>query len=104
MTAADCFSNSEATYARELGAAVTALGNSAALLDVQKTQVAAGGLNNSGPVGASVVAVKKITRQSQSARVHSYSLDVCFKGRSNSDRHSRVAAAVGDSVGGHFCW
>lgn len=47
---------SGSTYARELGAAVTALGGGAALLDVQKTELATGGLNNSRPVGASVVA------------------------------------------------
>jgi hypothetical protein len=51
----DWSSSWESTYARELGAAVTALGDSAALLDVQKTELATGGLNNSRPVGASVV-------------------------------------------------
>lgn len=48
---------SKRTYARELGATVTALGDSATLLDVKQAKVTAGGLNNSGPVGASVVAV-----------------------------------------------
>lgn len=47
-----------ATYARELGAAVTALGNSAALLDVQQAQVTTGSLDDSGPVGPGVVAVR----------------------------------------------
>lgn len=47
---------SGSTYARELGAAVTALGDSAALLDVQKAKLTTGSLNDSGPVGASVVA------------------------------------------------
>jgi hypothetical protein len=60
----------ESGDARQLGAAVTALGDSAALLDVQKTQVTAGGLHNTRPVGAGVVG---------------------------------VAAAVGDSLGRHFC-
>lgn len=44
------------TYARELGAAVAALGDSAALLDVQKAELTTGSLDDSGPVGASVVA------------------------------------------------
>ena len=48
---------SEGTYAGELGAAVTALGDSAALLDVQKAQVTTGSLDDSGPVGPGVVAV-----------------------------------------------
>lgn len=46
------------TYTRELGAAVTALGGSAALLDVQNSEVTAGSLDDSGPVGASVVAAE----------------------------------------------
>jgi hypothetical protein len=45
------------TYAGELGAAVTALGDSATLLDVQKTQVTTGGLDDTSPVGSGVVAV-----------------------------------------------
>lgn len=46
------------TYTRELGAAVTALGNSSALLDVQNSDVTTGSLDDSGPVGAGVVAAK----------------------------------------------
>lgn len=44
------------TYARELGAAVTALGDSASLLDVQQSELATGSLDDSGSVGTSVVA------------------------------------------------
>ena len=46
------------TYARELGAAVTALGDSAALLDVKNTELATGSLDDTGPVGAGVVTRK----------------------------------------------
>lgn len=46
------------TYTRELGAAVTALGDSSALLDVQNSDVTTGSLDDSGPVGAGVVAMK----------------------------------------------
>jgi hypothetical protein len=48
------------TYARELGAAVTALGDSAALLDVQQTDITTGGLDDPGPVGPGVVAKGRI--------------------------------------------
>lgn len=48
--------SSGCTYANQLGAAVTALGDSAALLDVQDTEVATGGSNNTGVVGGGVVA------------------------------------------------
>lgn len=44
------------TYARELGAAVTALGDSAALLEVKHAELAAGSLGDSGDVGGGVVA------------------------------------------------
>lgn len=44
------------TYARELGAAVTALGDSAALLEVKDTELATGSLGDSGDVGGGVVA------------------------------------------------
>lgn len=52
------FRSRATTYTRELGAAVTALGGSAALLDVQNSEVTAGSLDDSGPVGASVVAAE----------------------------------------------
>lgn len=44
------------TYARELGAAVTALGDSAALLDVKDAELTTGSLGDSGKVGGGVVA------------------------------------------------
>ena len=43
--------------AGELGAAVTALGSSTALLDVKDTVLAAGSLDDPGPVGPGVVGV-----------------------------------------------
>lgn len=45
------------TYTGELVSAVTALGDGASLLDVQKTQVTTGSLDDTGPVGSGVVAV-----------------------------------------------
>lgn len=48
--------NRSKTYARQLGAAVTALGGSAGLLDVKDTVGAAGSLDDAGPVGGGVVA------------------------------------------------
>lgn len=48
------------TYAWELGAAVTAFGSSATLLQVQQTEVATGGLDHADLVGAGVVAVGTI--------------------------------------------
>lgn len=50
---------SNGTYARELGAAVTALGDGASLLDVQQAELTTGGLDDTGPVGSGVVAVWK---------------------------------------------
>lgn len=47
------------TYANELGAAVTALGDSAALLDVKQTELTTGSLDDSGSVGAGVVAMRR---------------------------------------------
>lgn len=44
------------TYTWQLGTAVTALGSSAALLDVKNTQLTTGGLDNPSPVGGGVVA------------------------------------------------
>lgn len=51
------------TYTRQLGAAVTALGDGSALLDVQNSEVTTGGLDDTGPVGAGVVAVKDFDSQ-----------------------------------------
>lgn len=48
------------TYTRELDATVTALGGSATLLDVKDTEVAAGGLDQTCPVGRRVVAAVMI--------------------------------------------
>lgn len=47
------------TYARQLDAAVAALGGSAALLDVKDPELAAGGLDDTGPVGRRVVTIEK---------------------------------------------
>lgn len=44
------------TYTWQLGAAVTALGGSAALLDVKNAELTTGGLDDTGPVGGGVVA------------------------------------------------
>ena len=48
---------SESGDARELGAAVTALGDGASLLDVKQTDITTGSLDDSGSVGGGVVAV-----------------------------------------------
>lgn len=48
---------SKFTYARQLDAAVTALRGSAALLDVEDSELAAGGLDDTGPVGRRVVPI-----------------------------------------------
>jgi hypothetical protein len=53
-------SRSKKTYARELDAAVTALGGSTALLDVKNPSLAAGGLDDPRPVGGGVVATKTV--------------------------------------------
>lgn len=45
------------TYARQLGATVTALGGSSSLLDVKDARLAARGLDDTGPVRGGVVAV-----------------------------------------------
>ena len=50
---------SRGTYARELGAAVTALGDGASLLDVKQTDITTGSLDDSGSVGGGVVAVRQ---------------------------------------------
>ncbi len=60
------------TYANELGAAVTALGNGASLLDVEDAQVATGGLDNTGTVGDRVVPIAKNPRSVQ------FVLCMCF--------------------------
>lgn len=49
------------TYTRELGTAVTALGGSSALLDVQSSQLTTGGLDDAGEVGGGVVAISKVS-------------------------------------------
>lgn len=72
-------STRRATYARELGAAVAALGNSAALLDVQQTELATGSLDDSGPVGSSVVA-------KESGSAHGVAKNACEGVRVRSDR------------------
>lgn len=52
-------SSRDSTYARELDTAVTALGGSAALLDVQDPGVTTGRLDDACPVGGGVVAAKE---------------------------------------------
>lgn len=95
------------TYTRELGAAVTALGDSSALLDVQNSDVTTGGLDDTGSVGTGVVAAKDFDSQSLcSARQRA---DNNSSGNSHiTDGYGRinspVTAAVGDSVGRHCCW
>ena len=49
----------DCTYANELVAAVTALGDGALLLGVEDTQVTTGGLDDTGTVGDRVVANRK---------------------------------------------
>lgn len=109
---------SDCTYAEELGAAVTALGDGASLLDVEDAQVATGGLDNTGTVGDRVVAIARRQKVSTcllfGKAVLSHAGDkkedenLCRTIRKASLReHSRVAAAVGDSVVDHFdgvCW
>lgn len=46
----------QTTYTRELGTAVTALGSSSTLLDVQSTELTARSLDDAGEVGGGVVA------------------------------------------------
>jgi hypothetical protein len=60
ITSHKTLSFSRGTYARELGAAVTALGDSASLLDVKQTDITTGSLDDSGSVGGGVVAVQQI--------------------------------------------
>ena len=89
------------TYAGELGAAVAALGDGAALLDVQQTELATGSLDDSGPVGSSVVTgVANVSQRSgkSTEMVAGLNFGRCILRMLN----SRVAAAVGDSLGRHF--
>lgn len=98
---------SRATYARELRAAVAALGDSAALLDVQQSELATGGLDDSGPVGSSVVAVGKISVspcRGDLRRLERGSRSVVFGQKDCDEEHSRVATAVGNSLRHHFGW
>lgn len=91
------------TYANELGAAVTALGDSAALLDVKKTDLTTGSLDDSGSVGGGVVAARRplsvpAFKNFDAHRIPRSTID------SELDREadSPVAAAVSDSLGNHF--
>lgn len=95
------------TYTRELGAAVTALGDGSALLDVQNSEVTTGGLDDTGPVGAGVVAVKDFDSQSLGSarqRADNNSRDDSQITDGHERKDSPVTAAVGDSVGRHCCW
>lgn len=63
------YEHGEKTYARQLGAAVTAFRGRSTLLDVKSPQVAAGGLDDPRPVGRCVVAGNvRILQASISAR------------------------------------
>lgn len=99
------------TYADELGTAVTALGDGTALLDVKDTELATGGLNNTGPVGRGVVAAPKLvillvcssvdvprSRRQEVVRSDRWEEKEAQSRRS----YSRVAAAVRDTVGRHL--
>lgn len=59
------------TYARQLVTAVTALGDSAALLDMKQTDITTGSLDHSGSVGGGVVAAREIVSYSSSAKNNS---------------------------------
>jgi hypothetical protein len=50
----------ESTYARELDTAVTALGSSTALLDVEDPGVTTGRLDDASPVGGGVVSASLV--------------------------------------------
>lgn len=84
------------TYTRELDAAVAALGGSAALLDVQNTELAAGSLDNPRQVRRGVVTAK----QKKLPKLAQFLL---FTPSWLSVNNSRVATTVGDSGGGHGC-
>lgn len=99
------------TYADELGTAVTALGDGTALLDVKNTEVATGGLNNTGPVGRGVVAAPELVILLICSSVddpRSRRQEVVWSDRweekeaRSRKSYSRVAAAVRDTVGGHL--
>lgn len=98
--AAKSLSISRLTYARELGAAVTALGDSAALLDVKQTKVTTGSLDDSGSVGGGVVAAR--SPMSVPISVRRQVVRSTIQHRARSRGNSRVAAAVSDSLGNHF--
>ena len=71
---------SRLTYTRELDAAVAALGGSAALLDVQNTQLAARSLDHTRPVGRGVIAARKIC-VSRSVRLSLFVLPAQSQGK-----------------------
>lgn len=98
-------SKSRCTYARELVAAVTALGNSAALLDVQKTELATGRLDDASPVGLGVVAATRVSPKFPPTQ--RIPRNYISNSRGSRSLHSRVATAVGDTVVRHLggiCW
>lgn len=90
----------KSTYARELDAAVTALGGSASLLDVEDSQLAAGGLDDTSPVGRRVVAVgDRVSRSVEGMMVACFSIT----GRTYPLRRrycTRLPAIVADLLGG----
>lgn len=94
------------TYAGELGAAVTTFGDSAALLDVKKTDITTGSLDDSGSVGGGVVATQRsVSPDSQLRGQRSAAFARSFLPiRTRSRKNSRVATAVGNSLGRHCCW
>lgn len=78
------------TYAGELDTAVTALGGSAALLDVEDPGITTGRLDDACPVGGGVVSALGLA--------FSMTLSVVTPGEC-----SRVAATVCDTSGSHCC-
>ena len=96
-------SGPEATYTRELAAAVTALGGSATLADVQSSELAAGGADNTGLVGRRVVAAGQGSANTISTFRHQFSRRKSAGTPGSRARADiRVAAAVGDSVVRHL--
>lgn len=87
------------TYADELGAAVTALGDSASLLDVKQTDITTGSLDDSGSVGAGVVAVQQIVSYGRGLKLCSSSSRI----RASRGEYLPVASAVLNAHVDHLC-
>lgn len=89
----------DVTYTSELGAAVTALGSSSSLLDVEDTGLTTGRLDDTGPVRGGVVAGggKSLLSVCGSCQFESPTGIVGVRG------FSPVTASVSHSSAGHFC-